>query len=208
MAAYMRTTAPFHGVPKPLVLTITREALALFPCDDQQTYEQNVLALWQLPHREEKYLAIRYARQAPFLTPRSVPLFERMIREGGWWDLVDETASYLVGGALGNARPQTEPLLDQWLLDADLWIRRTALLSQLRLKQETNEAQLFRYCLHLAHEREFFIRKAIGWALREYSKTAPRAVAKFLKANRTKLSPLSLREGAKQLERQGISPFR
>jgi 3-methyladenine DNA glycosylase AlkD len=204
MAAYMRTTQPFHGVAKPQVAILIREALKLFPCPDQLTYEQNVLVLWQLPHREEKYVAISYARQPKFFTMKSVPLYERIIREGAWWDLVDETASYLVGGVLANARPSMEPLLDGWILDPDLWIRRTALLSQLRHKQETNEAQLFRYCLQLAPEREFFIRKAIGWALREYSKTAPKAIMKFLKANRAKLSPLSQREGAKHLVREGF----
>jgi 3-methyladenine DNA glycosylase AlkD len=203
MAAYMRTTQPFYGVAKPQVLAVEREVRRLFPCPDQRTYEQNVLALWRLPHREEKYLAIGYARQPRFLIPASVPLFERMIREGAWWDLVDETASYLVGGAVASDRRKMEPQMERWLLDTDLWIRRSALLCHLRHKQATNQEMLFRACLALAGEKEFFIRKAIGWALRELSKSAPDAVAGFLVANRDRLSGLSLREGAKHLVRMG-----
>ena len=203
MAAYMRTTQPFHGVAKPLVQTLLKEALKLFPSRDQRGYRENVLALWRLPNREEKYLAIGYARQRKFITLSALPLYEQMIREGQWWDLVDETASYLVGGVLGSAQKQVEPILDVWVKDPDIWIRRTAVLSQLRLKQATNQKQLFRYCLLLAGEREFFIRKAIGWALREYSKTEPDAVMAFLKKNRSVLSPLSVREGGKHLVRQG-----
>jgi len=206
MAAYMRTTQPFHGVAKPLVEKLCKEALALFPCRDQRSYRENVLALWRLPNREEKYLAIGYARQRKFITLQALPLYEQVIREGQWWDLVDETASYLVGGVLGIARKQAEPILDAWVKDPDMWIRRTALLSQLRLKQATNQKQLFRYSLLLAGEREFFIRKAIGWALREYSKTEPGAVIAFLNSNRSVFSPLSVREGAKHLVRLGKLP--
>lgn len=203
MAAYMRTTQPFHGVQRAGVDALAREVLAQFPCTNRDSYEQNVLALRRLPHREEQYLAVRYARQKKFINVESLPLYERLIREGGWWDFVDEVASHLVGGALGKARPQVEPVLDQWVKDADLWIRRTAVLAQLRFGRNTSEPQLFRYCLLLAGDREFFLRKAVGWALREYSKTAPEAVADFLEVNRTHLSPLTLREGAKHLVRGG-----
>jgi 3-methyladenine DNA glycosylase AlkD len=203
MAAYMRTSQPFHGVQHAGVDALAREILTRFPCCDQGSYESHVLALWRLPHREERYLAIRHARQKQFIGPESMPLYERLIREGAWWDLVDETAAHLVGGALRVARKEVEPILDRWLTDSDLWIRRASVLAQLRHGAETKEKQLFRYCLVLAGEQEFFIRKAIGWALREYSKTAPDSVIQFLAANRSRLSPLSLREGAKHLVRQG-----
>jgi len=202
MAAYMRTSHPFHGVAKPHVNRLAREALKLFPCANLKTYRQNVLALWSLPHREERYAAIIYATQTDFITMQSLPLYEQMIRQGAWWDLVDEPACYLIGGILACDRRRMETVLDRWVLDPDLWIRRTTLLAQLRHKESTNQEQLFRYCLQLAGEREFFIRKAIGWALREYSKTAPEAVAKFLKEHRAMLSGLSFREGSKHLERQ------
>jgi 3-methyladenine DNA glycosylase AlkD len=201
MAAYMRNRATFYGVAKTQVAAIEREARKLFPCGDRETYVANVRALWALPNREARYLAVGYARQKAWIGNESLGLYEGLIREGAWWDLVDETAAHLVGGALGRDRRRVEPVMDRWVSDADMWIRRTAVLSQLRLGAAANREQLFRYCLKLAGEREFFIRKAIGWALREYSKTAPEAVAEFLETNRERLSPLSLREGAKVLVR-------
>jgi 3-methyladenine DNA glycosylase AlkD len=201
MAAYMRTTQPFHGVQKAGVDAVCREALKRSPCASQSEYEQHVLALWHLPHREERYVAVRYARQQKFIAPASLPLYEQMIRQGAWWDFVDEIASHLVGGALAKSRAQVEPVLDLWIQDPDFWIRRAAVLSQLRLGPATSEPQLFRYCLQLAPEREFFLRKAIGWALREYSKTAPESVRAFLAANRDRLSPLTQREAVKHLRR-------
>jgi hypothetical protein len=86
MAAYMRTNQPFYGVQAAGVDTVMREALALFPCRDRSSYERHVLALWRLPHREERYLAIRYARQKKFIGPESLRLYERLIREGVYAD--------------------------------------------------------------------------------------------------------------------------
>ena len=203
MAAYMRTSQPFYGVQRAGLDALAREVLARFPCTDRATYERNTLALWKLPHREERYLAIRWARQKKWIGPESLPLYEQLIREGAWWDFVDEIASHLVGGVLGKARPQVEPVLDRWIEDPDIWIRRAAVLAQLRLGSHTDRQQLFRYILKLAPESEFFLRKAIGWALREYSKAAPDSVATFLWEHRAELSPLSLREGAKHLIRSG-----
>jgi 3-methyladenine DNA glycosylase AlkD len=203
MAAYMRTSQPFYGVQRAGLDALAREVFAQFPCIDRATYERNTLALWKLRHREERYLAIRWARQKKWVGPESLPLYEQLIREGAWWDFVDEIASHLVGSALGKARPQVEPVLDRWIADPDLWIRRAAVLAQLRLGKNTDPQQLFRYILRLAPESEFFLRKAVGWALREYSKTAPETVAAFLRENRAQLSPLSLREGAKHLIRSG-----
>lgn len=203
MAAYMRTSQPFHGVQRPGLDQLAREVLKRFSCADRAAYEGNTLALWQLPHREEQYLAIRWARQKKWIGPESLPLYERLIREGKWWDFVDEIASHLVGGALGKARAEVEPVLDRWIADPDMWIRRAAVLAQLRLGRNTDPQQLFRYVLLLAPEREFFLRKAVGWALREYSKTDPEAVVAFLRRRRARLSPLSLREAAKHLIRAG-----
>ena len=204
MAAYMKTAQPFYGIPTPSRAIIVRETRDRFAPADQKSYERNVLALWKLPHREEQYCAIAYARQHPrFITPSALWLYERMIREGAWWDFVDEIAVNLVGTVYGNLRAQTRPIIERWIDDEDMWIRRTALLSHMKHKKETDAAQLFKHCLKLSHEREFFIRKAIGWALREYSKTDPRAVRVFLTKNRGKLSNLSYAEGSKHLARAG-----
>jgi len=202
MAAYMKTAQPFYGVPTPSRTIILRETRDRFVPADQKSYERNVLALWKLPYREEQYCAIAYARQHPrFITPSALWLYERMIREGAWWDFVDEIAVNLVGTVLKNFRAKTRPTIERWCDDPDMWIRRTALIAHLKHKKETDAAQLFDHCLRRSDEREFFIRKAIGWALREYSKTDPRAVGAFLKKNRQRLSNLSYAEASKHLAR-------
>jgi 3-methyladenine DNA glycosylase AlkD len=92
-------------------------------------------------------------------------------------------------------------ILDKWIEDDDLWIRRSAILAHNRHKQNTDSKKLFDYCLRCAHEKEFFIRKAIGWALREYSKTEPKVVSSFIDKHNELLSNLSKREGMKHINR-------
>ena len=206
MAAYMKTAQPFFGVSTPVRTAMLKQIGDQFAPPDQKLYARSVMALWKLPHREERYCAITFARRyEQFITSESLPLYERMIREGAWWDFVDEIAVNLVGTVYGNFRAQTRPIIEQWIDDEHMWIRRTALLSHLKHKRETDAAQLFKHCLKRADEPEFFIRKAIGWALREYSKTDPRAVRAFLKTNRKQLSNLSYTEGSKHLARAGLS---
>ncbi len=202
MATYMKTSQPFYGVPTPLRTAMLKEMVTRFVPLDRNAYQSNVLALWKLPYREEQYVAIAYARQYPqFIVPASIPLYERMVREGAWWDFVDDIAVNLVGPVLREHRAKTRPLVELWIDDPNMWIRRTALIAHLKHKQETDAAQLFDHCVRRAHETEFFIRKAIGWALREYSKTDPRAVRAFLASNRARLSNLCYAEGSKRLAR-------
>ena len=204
MAAYLKTSMPFYGVMKPDRAPIHQQMKKRFAPSNRRAYEAGVRALWRLPHREEKYAAIVFARQSDvFITADSLPLYERMIREGAWWDLVDDIAVNLAGRAQYKQRPLVRPIMRLWIDDEDLWIRRAALLSQNRHKEKTDPQQLFQHCLRRADEKEFFIRKAIGWALRDYSYTAPEAVRDFLLAHRERLSGLSFREGAKRLTRAG-----
>lgn len=173
-------------------------------CSSHDAYERAVASLWALPHREEKYLAIRIARRyADFINPRSLALYKRLIREGAWWDFVDEIAIHLVGRVLYHHRSVASPILDAWISDRDMWLRRTALLSQIHHKEDTDTQRLFGYCLQTADETAFFIRKAIGWALRDYSATAPERMLTFLSHNRERLSSLSFHEAAKRLSRYG-----
>ena len=127
-----------------------------------------------------------------------------MIREGAWWDFVDAIAAHLVGEAVIKDPHRGFALMDQWIDDPDMWIRRSAIICQLTLKERTDQERLFDYCRSRCHESEFFIRKAIGWALRQHSYIAPQAVKGFLLANRERLSGLSYREGAKRLIKQGL----
>lgn len=204
MADYMKTTDPFYGVQAKPRREILKE-LGEFKPTNIVDYERAVRALWSRPERETRYLAIDYAKKfKKFIKLDSIPLYEELIRTGQWWDFVDDVATHLVGQVLRKDRAALTPLMKQWIDDDDMWIRRTAIISQNRHKEHTDEEMLFDFCIRRMHEKEFFIRKAIGWALRDYSYAAPDAVKAFLLEHRATLSGLSFREGAKQLRREGL----
>lgn len=163
MAAYMKTDMPFYGVKKPLRFPVYREIKKRFAPHTRREYEVAVRALWGLPHREEKYAGIEYARSFPeFISYKSVPLYKRIIREGAWWDFVDDVSIHLSGRVLLDDRANMRPTIEDWISHSDMWIRRAALLSQIKHKAQTDPQQLFDHCLLRADEKEFFIRKAIG----------------------------------------------
>lgn len=204
MQAYLKTDMPFYGVANPVRLPIFREMVKRFVPANRREYEAGIRALWRLEHREEKYAAIYYAySHSAFVALASLPLYEKMIRQGGWWDLVDFLVCKLISPLYLAERAAIRPAVNGWIDDDDLWVRRTALLAHYCHKRATDERQLFRHSLRRAGETEFFIRKAIGWALRQYSYAEPEAVKRFLTEHRARLSGLSFREGAKVLVRQG-----
>lgn len=200
MQAYMKTDMPFFGVQKAGRTPILRQVLADFAPTSRSEYEDLVLALWSLPLREEKYIALGVARASKsFVVPASLPLYTRLIVEGAWWDLVDEVATHLVRELVVRHPLESWPEVDRWIDAEDLWLRRAAIICQVGAKQATDEVRLFRFCGKRAHEPDFFIRKAIGWALRDYAKTEPDAVAGFVQSHQGKLSNLSLREATKHI---------
>ncbi len=154
--------------------------------------------------RELMYAACHYAGSFPeHLTTAHLPLYKRLIVEGGWWDIVDWVSGSMVGAVVRTQRAAATPVIRRWLEDENLWLRRTAVICQIGHNEETDEAMLFRFCLERADEEDFFMRKAIGWALRHHARTNPEGVKKFLKANKKKLSALSVREAGKHI---GVSP--
>jgi 3-methyladenine DNA glycosylase AlkD len=200
MQAYMKTDMPFYGVQKPARAAILSQLKKEHAPINREDYESLVTALWELPHREEKYLAQAVATAFPtFITPASLSLYERFIVEGAWWDFVDETATHLIRELVIHYPDQVWPVVDRWIDDEDMWRRRTAIICQVGAKDDTDADRLFRFCLTRIGEREFFIRKAIGWALREYAKTDPEAVADFVLRHREELSGLSYREATKHI---------
>lgn len=209
MAAYMKTDMPFLGIQKPDRLPVYKQIKMQFKPNNRQQYAGCIQALWQQPHREEKYTALAYARMFPeFINSEALTLYEQLVREGAWWDFVDDIAIHLIGAVQQKERPHLRPLMDQWIQDKDLWIRRSAIISQIGHKLRTNAEQLFGYCLDCAPEKEFFIAKGIGWSLRDYSYSQPEAVKNFLLDNRSALQPLSFREGAKGLIRNNLMTIR
>ena len=200
MQSYMKTEMPFYGVQKPGRELILRHLMRESAPADREEYEAIVTALWELPHREEKYLAQGVAagfRQ--FIVPESLPLYRRFIVEGAWWDFVDETATHMIRELVIDHPEETWPVVDGWVDDDDMWLRRAAIICQVGAKERTDADRLWRYCASRAHEKEFFIRKAIGWALRDYARTDPGAVARFVDRHRDDLSGLSFREATKHI---------
>ncbi len=201
MQAYMKTDMPFYGVQKAGRTPILRELVKTYPPGNAQDYEALVRGLWDLPHREEKYLALGVARHfKEFITPERLALYQDLIVEGAWWDFVDEVATQLIRSLVINHPKAAWPTVDTWITDSDIWLRRSALICQVGAKDQTDPARLFRFCELQIAEKEFFIRKAIGWSLREYAKTDPDAVAGFIDTHREELSALSFREGSKHIK--------
>ena len=200
MQAYLKTEKPFYGVKAPTLNSIVKDVKETFQFTTQTEYNDIILHLWSLPHREEKYVSVKLAiKCSKFITLDALPVFEKMIREGQWWDFIDPVSTNLVGKLLKKYPTEMNKILDKWIEDEDMWIRRSAILSHLKHKENTDQKRLFEYCLQCAHEKEFFIRKAIGWALREYSKTKPEVVSNFIQEHNETLSNLSKREGMKHI---------
>jgi 3-methyladenine DNA glycosylase AlkD len=203
MQRYLKTDMPMYGVQKPARLQVEKIMHSNLVVDSFDMYRASIESLWELPHREEKYLAIDLAlKHRKFIGLETLDLFESMVRmDYMWWDLCDPISINMVGRIA--SQHDMEPKLRQWIRDDNMWIRRTAILAQLKHKTGTKADLLFDLCREQMHEKEFFVRKAIGWALREYSKTNAEVVVSFLQKEKGRLSGLSYREGAKVLMRQG-----
>ncbi|MGI9667631.1 MAG: DNA alkylation repair protein [Acidimicrobiia bacterium] len=200
MAAYLKTEMPFYGVQKAGRTPIVRELVSSYPPQTRIAYEANIRALWALPHREEKYVALSYARAFnSFVTIDSVPLYRALIVDGAWWDLVDEAATKLVGRVVLTERDEAGPIVTKWVGDEDMWLRRTSIVCQLGHKEQTDRSLLDEACGANLSDREFFIRKAIGWALREFAKTDPAWVMEWVALNENEISGLSRREALKHM---------
>ena len=203
MARYMKNLQPFLGIKMPMVKSICREALRAHPVETVADLEQVIESLWAGPYREERYAAIRIAQFSPLgLQPGMLSRYEWMIASGQWWDLVDPIATFLVGELAARSEASKKKVF-QYIASDNMWLRRTALIFQLKYKGGTDWDRLQEMILGCAEEKAFFIRKAIGWALREYSKTDAEAVSAFVAENRERLSPLSQREALKWLRNRG-----
>lgn len=198
---YMKSAMPFYGVAVPEVRKIVRQLAKERPIGDEGTWGATIRVLWtRASHREERYAALALARLASYrqwaTQADTLPLWQDLVLSAQWWDLCDEI-SHLTGGVLA-AHPETAAELRAWSRHENLWVRRVAVLSQLRFKADT-DAELLAYCIEGSiTDADFFARKGVGWALREYSKTDPEWVGGFI-AEHPGLSPLSVREGSKYL---------
>jgi 3-methyladenine DNA glycosylase AlkD len=201
MQAYMKSAMPFHGVPAPQVRALCKETFAPLAFESREDWERAVTEIWDgAKFREERYaaLALTGIRQArPFQAPDAMPLYEKLVIEGAWWDLVDEIATNRVGPILRAHPKPTRALMLRWSKDENMWKARTAILSQCRSRDETDLDLLYACIEPSLESKEFFLRKAIGWALREYARVDMDEVKRYVKKNEARLSGLSKREALK-----------
>jgi 3-methyladenine DNA glycosylase AlkD len=203
MQAYMKSAMPYHGVPAPLLRQVCKTVFADVQFATTLQWQKQVLGVWRdARFREERYAAIQltaHTRGAAFQTPGAIKMYEEMIVTGAWWDYVDEIASRRVGPILrGYPAPMRRRML-AWSRSRDLWKRRTAIICQLGFKAETDLELLYACIEPSLGSREFFLQKAIGWALRQYAWTDSAEIKRYVRVNRGRLSALSCREALKNL---------
>ncbi|HEV1991447.1 MAG TPA: DNA alkylation repair protein [Candidatus Dormibacteraeota bacterium] len=202
MQSYMKSTMPYYGVTSPQVDAVCKKVFAENPfssCDEWQTA---ILELWRgARHREERYVAIRLVslkRHRECWSPDLMPMLEEMIVSGAWWDYVDALAQ-VVGELLRSHPKKIRPVMRAWSTDANLWTRRVSIICQLSFKRDTDLELLYANIEPNLSHRDFFIRKAIGWALRQYAWTNPLEVARYVRDHEAQLSGLSRREALKNI---------
>jgi 3-methyladenine DNA glycosylase AlkD len=199
MEAYMKNQFQFFGIKTPERTALFRDFLKENGKPSLEELPAIVRSLWFEPQRECQYVALGLIdKQSRYLTKEHLPLLEEMIVTKSWWDTIDHIASYHVGEIYQKEEDDT--YLEKWIHSENMWLNRIAILYQLKYKVKTDEDRLFRYILLHQKSKEFFIQKAIGWALREYSKTNPEAVKNFIASE--ELAPLSKREGLKHVNRK------
>ena len=202
MQAYMKSTMPYYGVRMPDVRAICKHAFAEHPLASRDEWQTAVLELWRkAKFREERYVAMELAAQrryAEYRTPAVLPLFEEMIVTGAWWDHVDE-AAHLVGQMLRAHPKEIRRVMRAWSIDENLWKRRVSIICQISFKKDTDLDLLYANIEPNLADRDFFIRKAIGWALRAYAWTDPAEVARYVREHESQLSGLSRREALKNI---------
>jgi 3-methyladenine DNA glycosylase AlkD len=203
MQAYMKSAMPYHGVSAVPMRAVWRALFAEVRFADEDAWQAAVLDLWRnATHREERYAAIalsghRAARA--FQTPAAMPMYEEMIVTGAWWDFVDGIASDRVGGVLASHPGKLKRMMRVWSRSSDMWKRRTSIISQLRFKEATDLELLYACIEPSLASKEFFLRKAIGWALRQLAWTMPDEVERYVREHDAELSGLSKREALKNV---------
>lgn len=196
MSAYMRGLFPFFGVKTPQRRALVKAGGKIASWPELQT---TVLQLYSKPQREAHYAALDLL-EANFRTwtAEVVPLMENLVLTHSWWDTVDRLASPLMGRALQKF-PQHQDRPERWIAEDSFWLQRLALLYQLKARESTDRERLARYITATMASPELFLRKAIGWALRQYGYTNPEWVREFVQEHRESLSALSLREATRAL---------
>jgi len=198
MKAYMLNQFEFFGIKTPVRDEIVKSYLKKNTLQQFSELEQVIKELWDMPEREMQYFAIDiFQSHKKMWSPNSIKLIEYCIIHKSWWDTVDGIASDWLGPYFKQFSEQTFLITSQWNKSNNIWLQRSSILFQKSYKKNTDTALLSSHILNCKDNKDFFIRKAIGWALREYSKTNPDWVIAFVAKNN--LSPLSKKEALKRI---------
>ncbi|GAA5054407.1 3-methyladenine DNA glycosylase AlkD [Thermocatellispora tengchongensis] len=201
MRAYMKSDLPFLGVQATPRRAALKRVFAEHRIATAPEWRRTVLSIWrEAEYREERYAAIelsgfRYYKS--WQTLYTLPMYEEMIVSGAWWDYVDELAIHRIGHLLLTFPDTMRPLMLEWSRDADLWKRRTSILCQNKFRDRTDLGLLYACIENSLSDTDFFARKAIGWALREYAKVDPREVVRYVEHHG--IAGLSRREALKNV---------
>ena len=202
MQAYMKSTMPYHGLKSAQVDEICRRVFAEHPLESCLEWRAAITELWRSARfREERYASIRLISvkaHRDCWTPALMPMLEDMIVTGAWWDYVDALA-HVVGELLRSYPKEIRPVMRAWSRASNPWKRRVSIICQVSLKRDTDLELLYSNIEPNLADRDFFIRKAIGWALRAYAWTDPKEVARYVHAHEAELSGLSRREALKNI---------
>ena len=200
----MKSAMPYCGVPATPLRAICRKVFVEQPLESCDAWQAAILTLWrEAAFREERYVALGLAGSRLYRQYRTLdmlPVWEELIVTGAWWDLVDGLASHELGDLVRAHPAEMKPLMLRWARDEDLWKRRAAILCQIGSKAQTDLELLYGCIEPNLTDTEFFIRKAIGWALRSYAWTDPEEVRRYVAQRDGRLSGLSKREALKNLE--------
>lgn len=198
MAAYMKNNFNFLGIKAPERKQLFKNFLKEFGTPPKSKLEDIIIGLWSLPYREYQYYGMELADKLLKRPDKSdILIITYMLEYKQWWDSVDFIASHLVGRIFKTHDDIKEQYLNKWITSDDMWLNRTAILFQLLYEEQTDTALLHKAIVPHLSSTEFFHQKAIGWALRQYSKQNPEWVSEFI--SRHTLKPLSKREASKYL---------
>lgn len=201
MQAYMKSAMPYFGIQAPELRAICKRVFKPHPIETASRWRDTCLQIWrEARFREERYAAIEltgFRLYRPFQTVDTLPMYEEMIVTGAWWDFVDSIASNRLGPLLRSYPARMRKEMLKWSRGKDLWKRRSSILCQLGFKGETDLDLLYTCIEPSLSSKEFFLQKAIGWALRQYAWTEPREVARYVRLHEKDLSALSKREALK-----------
>lgn len=201
MKRYMKDHFDFFGVRAPAVREVFKNYISVHPVPANEL-EVIVKQLWELSEREFQMVAIHILNHYKKLIKEDhINIIEYCLTHKSWWDSVDSIASNTLGHYMKSYPYKVQEIKEKWMLSDNMWLWRSILLFQLKYKNETDVDILFNSIIQLKDSKEFFIQKAVGWALREYSKTAPEQVIQFVETHQ--LANLSKREALKWLKAKG-----